>query len=70
MDPLEFVYERVDTLELKLDVYLRPNASQEKHAPICIWWHGGGRKSYLLSSTIEELIYQYFRYVQSALCFE
>lgn len=42
MDPLEFVYKRVDTLELKLDVYLPADASQEKPAPICIWWHGGG----------------------------
>jgi predicted peptidase len=61
MDPLEFVYKRVGTLELKLDVYLPADASQEKPAPICIWWHGGGRKSHLLSSTTKELISQYSR---------
>jgi predicted peptidase len=70
MDPLEFVYKRVDTLELKLDVYLPADASQEKPAPICIWWHGGGRKSHLLSSIVKELISQFFRYVQFALCFK
>jgi len=70
MDPLEFVYKRADDLVLKLDVYLPAHASQEKCAPICIWWHGGGRKSHLLSSILKELIYQYFRYVQSALCFD
>jgi len=70
MDPLEFVYKRVDTLELKLDIYLPAHASQEKPAPICIWWHGGGCKSHLLPSIVKKLIYQYFRYVQSALYFE
>lgn len=70
MDPLEFVYKRVDTLELKLDVYLPADTSQEKPAPICIWWHGGGRKSPLLSFDEKELISQYFREVQSALYFE
>jgi hypothetical protein len=67
MDPLEFVYKRVDPLELKLDVYLPADASQEKPSPICIWWHGGGRKSLLLSSTAKGLIYQCFRYVHPAL---
>jgi hypothetical protein len=61
MDPLEFVYKRVDTLELKLDVYLPAYTSDGKPAPICIWWHGGGRKSHLLSFDEQELIYQYFR---------
>jgi dipeptidyl aminopeptidase/acylaminoacyl peptidase len=70
MDPLEFVYKRVDTLDLKLDVYLPADASENEPAPICIWWHGGGRKSHLSSSIVKELIYQYFRQVQSALCFE
>jgi len=64
MDPLEFVYKRVDTLELKLDVYLPPGASEAQPAPICIWWHGGGRKSDLLLSMVQELRHQYFRYVQ------
>jgi len=67
MDPLEFVFKRSDTLKLKLDVYLPPDASVAQTAPICIWWHGGGCKSHLSSSIVKELIYQYFRYVQFAL---
>ena len=47
MNPLEFVYKRVDELELELDVYLPVEATREKSAPVCIWWHGGGRKSTL-----------------------
>ena len=56
MDPLEFVYKRVDTLELKLDVYLPVDASAGKPAPVCIWWHGGGRKFHLLSVIVKELM--------------
>ena len=56
MEPLEFVYKRVDTLELKLDVYLPANASEDIPAPVCIWWHGGGRKSHLMSCIVKELM--------------
>jgi carboxylesterase type B len=45
MDPLEFTYKQVGTLDLKLDVYLPVDASVENPSPVCVWWHGGGRKS-------------------------
>jgi acetyl esterase/lipase len=43
--PLELVFKQVGGLDLKLDVYLPRDASSEKPAPVCIWWHGGGCKS-------------------------
>jgi len=51
MNPLEFVFKRIDKLELKLDVYLPVDAAPEKPASACVWWHGGGRKSRLTCAT-------------------
>lgn len=39
-DPITLVYSKVDGLELKVDIYLPPNATGSMPAIIC--WHGGG----------------------------
>ncbi|KZP13740.1 alpha/beta-hydrolase [Athelia psychrophila] len=39
-DPVTLVYSKVDGLELKVDIYVPPNATGSMPAIIC--WHGGG----------------------------
>jgi acetyl esterase/lipase len=38
----EFVFKRVDGLDIALDVYLPSVATKEDPAGVMVWFHGGG----------------------------
>ncbi|KAF7321661.1 Polyketide synthase [Mycena kentingensis (nom. inval.)] len=40
--PIQLQFASVDGLDLYLDVYLPPAASESAKVPVCLWWHGGG----------------------------
>ncbi|KIK63894.1 hypothetical protein GYMLUDRAFT_241128 [Collybiopsis luxurians FD-317 M1] len=40
--PLELLYKHVNGIDIFMDVYISPSATQEKPAPVLCWWHGGG----------------------------
>ncbi|KAF5390933.1 hypothetical protein D9757_003925 [Collybiopsis confluens] len=40
--PLTILFKHASGIDIYMDVYLSPSATQEKPAPCLLWWHGGG----------------------------